>query len=65
MENKEQIEAAAEMLYLPLDKREAFIEGANWMQKRMYTEEEVIAIVEKSRETGLIAEYLIEQFKKE
>jgi hypothetical protein len=31
-----------------------------------YTEEEVIAIVEKSRETGLTAEYLLltEQFKK-
>jgi hypothetical protein len=35
-------------------------------QKNMYSEEEVIAIVEKSRETGLTAEYLLltEQFKK-
>jgi hypothetical protein len=35
-------------------------------QERMYSEEEVIAIVEKSRETGLTAEYLLltEQFKK-
>lgn len=34
--------------------------------ERMYSEEEVIAIVEKSRETGLTAEYLLltEQFKK-
>jgi hypothetical protein len=43
-----------------------FIEGAKWQQERMYSEEEVIAIVEKSRETGLTAEYLLltEQFKK-
>jgi hypothetical protein len=41
-------------------------EGAKWQQERMYSEEEVIAIVEKSRETGLTAEYLLltEQFKK-
>jgi hypothetical protein len=34
--------------------------------KRMYSEEEVIKIVEKSRETGLTAEYLLltKQFKK-
>ena len=37
--------------------------GANWQAERMYSEEEVIAIVEKSRATGLTAEYLIEQFK--
>jgi hypothetical protein len=43
-----------------------FIAGAKWQAERMYSEEEVIAIVEKSRETGLTAEYLIltEQFKK-
>jgi hypothetical protein len=43
-----------------------FIAGAEWQQERMYSEEEVIAIVEKSRETGLTAEYLLltEQFKK-
>jgi hypothetical protein len=34
-------------------------------QERLYTEKEVIEIVKKSRETGLTAEYLIEQFKKE
>jgi hypothetical protein len=34
--------------------------------EKMYSEEEVIAIVEKSRKTGLTAEYLLltEQFKK-
>ena len=44
----------------------AFIEGAKWQAERMYSEEEVIAIVEKSRETGLTAEFLLltEQFKK-
>jgi hypothetical protein len=43
-----------------------FIEGAKWQQERMYSEEEVIKIVEKSRETGLTAEFLLltEQFKK-
>ncbi len=35
-------------------------------EQAMYSEEEVIQIVEKSRETGLTAEYLLltEQFKK-
>jgi hypothetical protein len=47
-------------------KRESFIAGANWQAERMYSEEEVIKIVEKSRETGLTAEFLLltEQFKK-
>ena len=45
-------------------RQEGFIEGANWQAERMYSEEEVIAIVEKSRATGLTAEYLIEQSKK-
>jgi hypothetical protein len=46
--------------------RECFIEGAKWQMERMYSEEEVIKIVEKSRETGLTAEFLLltEQFKK-
>ena len=39
--------------------KQDFIEGANWQSKRMYSEEEVIKIVEKSRETGLTAEYLL------
>ena len=36
------------------------------LQKRSYSEEDMIAIVEKSRKTGLSAEYLLltEQFKK-
>jgi hypothetical protein len=46
--------------------RVGFVRGAKWQAERMYSEEEVIAIVEKSRETGLTAEYLLltEQFKK-
>jgi hypothetical protein len=48
------------------DIEEAVKFGAKWQAERMYSEEEVIAIVEKSRETGLTAEYLLltEQFKK-
>ena len=42
---------------------EAFIAGAKWQAERMYSEEQVIAIVEKSRETGLTAEYIIESLK--
>ena len=42
---------------------EGIEEGAKWQEQRMYSEEEVIKIVEKSRTTGLTAEYLIEQFK--
>ena len=43
-----------------------FMDGAKWQAERMYSEEEVIKIVEKSRETGLTAEFLLltEQFKK-
>lgn len=44
----------------------AFISGFNKSrEKYKFTEEEVIAIVEKSRETGLTAEYLLltDQFK--
>jgi len=45
---------------------QGFVTGAKWQAERMYSEEEVIKIVEKSRETGLTAEYLLltEQFKK-
>jgi len=68
---KETLEEAS-WKYNPLKKldgefiRAAFINGAKWQQERMYSEEEVIAIVEKSRETGLTAEYLLltEQLKK-
>ena len=47
-------------------RRSDFKAGANYQAERMYSEEEVIKIVEKSRETGLTAEYLLltEQFKK-
>jgi hypothetical protein len=38
-------------------------DGAKWQAERMYSEEEVIKIVETSRITGLTAEYLIERFK--
>jgi hypothetical protein len=40
--------------------------GAEFQTKIMYSEEEVIKIVEKSKKTGLTAEYLIltKQFKK-
>ena len=50
----------------PLGVHNAFIEGAKYQAERMYSEEEVIKIVEKSRETGLTAEFLLltEQFKK-
>ena len=74
MKNKETLEEAAEkyatnpgmMSYIFPEKREAFIKGAKWQQEKMYSEEDMIAIVEKSRETGLTAEYLLltEQFKK-
>lgn len=43
--------------------RNAFIQGAKWQQERMFSKEEVMAIVEKSRATGLTAEYLILQLK--
>jgi len=43
------------------------IEQAKAMQKdqRVYSEEDVIKIVEKSRETGLTAEYLLLTFKQQ
>jgi hypothetical protein len=42
------------------------LEMEKQQKEKVYSEEEVIAIVEKSRETGLTAEYLLltEQFKK-
>jgi hypothetical protein len=45
---------------------EGFEKGAKWQAERSYSKEEVIAIVNRSRETGLTAEYLLltEQFKK-
>ena len=49
---------------LNTDLKRGFIEGAKYQAERMYSEEDVIKIVEKSRATGLTAEYLIEQSKK-
>ena len=48
------------------DTERAFLRGGKWQADKMYSEEEVIKIVEKSRETGLTAEFLLltEQFKK-
>ena len=43
--------------------KNGFLKGAKWQQKRMFSEEEVIAMVEKSRATGLTAEFLILQLK--
>ncbi len=46
--------------------KDVAVKYANWQSERMYSKEEVIAIVEKSRETGLTAEYLLltDQYKK-
>ena len=70
---QETVEEAAEKYVLnefdttlKLISKYSFKDGANWQAERMYSEKEVIAIVEKSRETGLTAEYLLltDQFKK-
>ena len=45
--------------------RSKLTEQLIWQQERMYSEEEVIAIVEKSRATGLTAEYLILKLKED
>jgi hypothetical protein len=55
---------------LPLIQQEGLryvIEQAKQMEKeqRGYSEEDVIKIVEKSRETGLTAEYLLLTFKQQ
>ena len=59
-------EAAANLADPNICKTDNWIAGAKYQAERMYSEEEVIAIVEKSRATGLTAEYLLltEQFKK-
>ena len=59
-------EVAANLADPNICKTDNWIAGAKWQAERMYSEEEVIAIVEKSKETGLTAEYLLltEQFKK-
>jgi hypothetical protein len=64
---QETIEEAAKRIYGSDVSKDveyyAFLNGANWQAERMYSEEEVIKIVETSRITGLTAEYLIERFK--
>jgi hypothetical protein len=62
---KTELEEAAEQFEYT-DGVYGFKQGAKWQQERSYSEEEVIKIVEKSRETGLTAEFLLltEQFKK-
>ena len=52
------------------DKKNAFINGAKWQQERMYSEEEVLAILDKfltamvkGEKTGLLEEWF-KQFKK-
>jgi len=70
---QETVEEAAEKYVLnefdttlKLISKYSFKDGAKWQAERMYSEKEVIAIVEKSRETGLTAEYLLltDKFKK-
>ena len=63
---EEVAERFADMCNGNLVSKYSFITGAKWQAKRMYSEEDVIKIVEKSIETGLTAEYLLltEQFKK-
>jgi hypothetical protein len=68
---KETLEAAAEnyandcTLVSEAASYVAFIDGAKWQAERMYSEEDVIKIVEKSRETGLTAEYLLLTYKQQ
>jgi len=67
----ETLEEAANRLFYTVGNEgiasiDSFMKGANYQAERMYSEEDMIAIVEKSRKTGLSAEYLLltEQFKK-
>ena len=48
---KETIEEAAERLIInpTLEDKQVFAEGAKWMQQRMYSEEEVIELLQKYR----------------
>ena len=55
---QEKLEEAAEkyatnhgmMLYVFPEKREAFIAGAKWQSERMYSEEEVLELLEKRQD---------------
>ena len=71
MKSKEEIEQLAEKHYtqITLSQRTAFKLGYTKCQEDMadkkYTEEDIINIVNKSRVTGLTAEYLILQLNKQ
>lgn len=70
MKTQEEIEQLAANLANPnVCKTTNWIEGYTQCQEDMadkkYTEEDVINIVNKSRETGLTAEYLILQLNKQ
>jgi len=72
MKTKEEIDNLAENKfnekYYPISKK-GYIEGYTQCQedmaKKKYTEEDIISIVNKSRSTGLTAEYLILQLNKD
>jgi len=68
---QETLEEVAERLY-PAEwdwkEKESFIEGAQWQQAKMYSEEDILINIELAMIQGLtLGEYrdlLIEQFKK-
>ena len=64
-ETPEEAKKYAELSYYG-DEVDAFVRGVKWQAERSYSEEEVKAIANKVRETGLTVEYLLltEQFKK-
>ena len=72
MKNKETLEEAAEKYWAKQPYNEdAFIEGAKWQQERMYSEEEVITLLESLVEHPTKPGYkrkdilkVIEQFKR-
>jgi hypothetical protein len=45
------------------EEKQGFIDGYNHAKETLYTEEQVIEIVEKSRATGLTAEYIMLSLK--
>lgn len=77
MKNKETLEEAAERRYgtdmdsirgstvydLNTDLKRGFIEGIEWAQERMYSEEEVLVML-LIKHDGLNPDYVLEQFKK-
>jgi DNA-binding transcriptional regulator YhcF (GntR family) len=59
--HKEIIEQAKEIEVR--DNYGSFVAGYDKAKETLFTEEQVIAIVEKSRATGLTAEYIIQSLK--